>query len=174
MAERTVFSDLTSGLRLWPDDLAAAAKAVAASVFGSAAFILILDAIVFRRWLPAEYVAIYTSPLLPRTILACLGAGVEEVTFRLIGMTTIVVVLGFWRRPVPAAGFIAAILLSQLVNVLPIVLAYPFWGALRFWAVGSLWGYLYWRHGWAAALAAHGTIHLLLDPLLLWALTQAG
>ena len=174
MAERTAFSDLASGLRLWPDDLPAACRAVAASVVGVTAFILILDAIVFRRVLPADYVTTYTSPLLPRTLLACFGAGVEEVIFRLVGMTAIVVALCFWRRPVPAAGFVAAILLSQLANVLPIVLAYPLWGTLRFWAVGSLWGFLYWRHGWAAALVAHGTIHLLLDPLLLWALTRTG
>lgn len=174
MAERRSFSELTGGLRLWPDNAPAAAKAVAASVAGVTAFILLLDAVVFRDALPADYVTIYTSPLLPRMLLACFGAAVEELTFRLIGMTAIVALIGLWRRPVPVAGFVAAILLSQLVNVLPIVLAYPLWGTLRFWVVGSLWGWLYWRHGWTAALVAHGTIHLLLDPLLWWALAHAG
>lgn len=50
------------------------------------------------------------------------------------------------------------------------VFADPLYATLRYWLVGAVWGWLYWRHGFLAALAGHGLSHLLLDPLLLRAL----
>jgi hypothetical protein len=174
MAEQRAFTSYFGGLGILPRNSAAAVKAVLISIVGVTAVVLLLDGLLFRRALPADYVAIYTGPLLPRTFVACLGAALEEVKFRFLLMSAIVFLLGLWRRPVPPWGFVAAILLSQFVNVGALVIAYPFWGTLRFWLVGSVWGVLYLRHGWLAALLAHGTIHLLLDPLLLWTLTQTG
>ena len=141
--------------------------AVAASIVCVTAFIAILDALVFRQSLPPEYVANYTSPLVPRTFITCMAAALDEIKFRLVLMTALVMLLGWWRGRLSPAWFVAAILAAQFVNVAGIVLADPLYGTLRFWAVGSVWGWLYWRHGWLAALAGHGTTHLLLDPVLL-------
>jgi hypothetical protein len=47
------------------------------------------------------------------------------------------------------------------------VLHDPVYASLRYLAVGSVWGWLYWRHGWVSALIGHGAAHLVLDPLLL-------
>jgi len=162
---------LLGGLRLLPRDRNAAAKAILASIVGVTIFILILDGLVFRRMLPAQYVAFYTSPVVPRTPLACLLSGIEEVKFRLVLMTLLVISMSYFRRPLPPLAFVAAILVSQFANVGALVIAIPAYAIFRFWAVGSVWGWLYWRHGWLAALIAHGASHLALDPLL--ALTLA-
>lgn len=164
------FSAYLAGLRLGPRDWPAAAKAIVTAVVGVTAFILILDGLVFRRSLPAEYVTFYTGPLLPRTVKMCVSAALEEVQFRLVLMTGLVMAMSLVRRPLPPTAFVAAILISQFINVGGLVIAFPLYAALRFWAVGSVWGYLYWRHGWLAALIGHASCHLLLDPLLAFVL----
>jgi hypothetical protein len=156
-----------NGLRLFPTNRAAAVRAVGASVLGATLFILVLDALVFRRSLPPGYVAFYTSPLLPRTPVLCAMAAIEEFKFRLLLMTGLTMAIALWRERVSNRQFIAIILASQLCLVWQMVLADPLYGALRYWAVGAVWGWLYWRHGWLAGLAGHMTTHLLLDPLLL-------
>jgi hypothetical protein len=93
-------------------------------------------------------------------------SGVEEVKFRLVLMTLLVIAMSYFRRPLPPLAFVAAILVSQFANVGALVIAVPAYAILRFWAVGSVWGWLYWRHGWLAGLIAHGASHLVLDPLL--------
>lgn len=167
-----LFAPYLAGLRFSPRDRQAAAKATVAAVIGVTAFILILDGLVLRLWLPADYVGFYTGPLLPRTAKMCVSAALEEVEFRLFLMTGLLVAMSWVRRPLPPAAFIAAILISQFVNVGGLVLAYPLYASLRFWAVGSVWGYLYWRQGWLAALLGHASCHLLLDPLLAFVLVH--
>ena len=165
-AERPL-ADLLSGLTLRPASWRKAALAVLASIAGVTAFIVLLDALLFRHSLPADYVAHYTSPLVPRMFAACLAALRDEIVFRL-GLMTALVMLLTWRRGRLSPGwFVFAILAVQLVNVGGIVLADPLYGTLRFWLVGSVWGWLYWRHGGLAALAGHGAAHLALDPALL-------
>ncbi len=145
-------------------------QAGAIAILAVTAWIVVLDALMFRQSLPADYVSFYTSALVPRTLLAVLGSSIEEVKFRLIVMTLLVWVMSAWRKPVPAIAFAAAIVVSQFANVGALVVAEPIYGSLRFWAVGCVWGYLYWRHGWLTALTAHAATHLLLDPLLAVAL----
>lgn len=165
---------LLSGLRLRPSDWRAAFIAVAAGIVGVTAFITLLDIVLFRAALPADYVAFYTSPLLPRTPLTCVLAAIEEVEFRLILMTALVMAIRWWRgRPLSPALFVAVILASQLANAGALVLADPLYGSLRYWAVGCVWGWLYWRHGWLAALAGHASAHLLLDPVLAFLLVRS-
>ena len=160
----------SGGLRLRPADWNAAAIAIAASIIGVTLFILMLDAVIFRNSLPADYVAFYTRPLLPRVIIACVMSGVEEVIYRLILMTLLIIMVTRWRGPPASATVVAVILLSQFMNIGALVVADPLYASLRFWAVGSVWGWLYWRHGWLAALIGHGSTHLLLDPALAAAL----
>ena len=158
---------LLSGLRLFPKDWNAAAKAISASIAGVTIFILILDGFMFRRSLPVDYVAFYTSPLFPRTAVVGILASLEEVKFRLLLMTALVIALSLWRRPLRPLAFIAVILACQFANVGGLVVADPLYASLRYLAVGSVWGLLYWRHGWVAALIGHGATHFILDPLLM-------
>jgi hypothetical protein len=156
------------GLRLLPADWRRAGVALAASLVGVTAFIALLDAVLLRGALPPDYLAHYTSPLLPRMVQACLYAALDEVMFRLLLMTVLVMLLSWWRRGGPSSAWIVAVIIAvQFVNVGEIVLAFPLYGTLRFWAVGCVWGWLYWRHGWLTALAGHSAVHLLLDPVLL-------
>lgn len=165
---------LLSGLRLRPPEWRRALVAVLASIVGVTAFITFLDIAIFRASLPADYVAFYTGPLMPRMLVTCVLAAIEEVQFRLILMTLLVVAVSWWRgRPLSPALFILAIILSQLANAGALVLADPLYASLRYWTVGCVWGWLYWRHGWLAALAGHGSAHLLLDPVLAFALVRS-
>jgi hypothetical protein len=159
-------ASLLGGLRLLPRDWSAAGKAIAASIVGVTLFILILDGVIFRHALPPGYVELYTSPLIPRTPTAFFLSAVEEVKYRLLLMTALVMLMSLWRKPLPPLAFIAAILISQFVNVGALVIAFPIYSSLRFWLIGCVWGWLYWRHGWLAALIAHPATHIVLDPLL--------
>lgn len=158
---------LPGGLRITAPDPGAAARAVALCVVGVTAFVVLLDGFLFRAHLSRDYVAFYTGPLFPRIFAMCLLACIEELKFRLLLMTALVALAALFRRKPPALWFVAAILAAQFANVGALVLADPLYASLRFWAVGSVWGWLYWRHGWLAALVGHGTVHLLLDPALL-------
>ncbi len=159
-----------NGLHLLPTNRAAAVRTIGACILGVTLFVLVLDALIFRHSLPPGYAAFYTSPLLPRTPVLCVMAAIEEFKFRLLLMTGLTMAVALRRGRVSNGQFIAIILVSQLCLVWPMVLAAPLYGALRYWAVGAVWGWLYWRHGWLAGLAGHATTHLLLDPLLLLAL----
>lgn len=159
-------ASLPGGLRLLPAERGAAAIAAVAAIVEVTAFVVLLDGVVFRDALPADYVAFHARPLWPRVIEACLAAMADEVVYRL-GLTTLLVAaIAWWRGSVAPWQVVAAIAAAQLVNVWALVLAAPAYGALRFWAVGCVWGWLYWRHGWVAALAGHGAVHLALDPVL--------
>ena len=169
----TGIAPLLSGLRMRPPDWRRALVAVFASILGVAAFIALLDIAVFRAALPADYVAFYTSPLMPRTAITCLRAAMDEVMFRLILMTSMVIALSAWRGPLTPRLFVAVIVASQLADVGALVAADPVYASLRYWAVGCVWGWLYWRHGWLAALAGHGMAHLVLDPVLAFGLVRS-
>lgn len=91
----------------------------------------------------------------------------EELLYWL-GLQTLLAALPLLVRRQSGTGWmIAAIVLAQLANAGAWAFAVPPWGMVRFWLVGCIWGWLYWRHGFATALVAHGASHLLLDPLLL-------
>ena len=161
---------LPGGLRITAPQPGAAGRAVALAVLGVTIFVVLLDGWLFRRHLPAGYVAFYTGPLVPRIFVMSLLACVEELKFRLLLMTALVALAALVRRKPPAAWFVAIILAAQFANVWTLVLGDPLYASLRYWAVGCVWGWLYWRHGWLSALVGHGTAHVLLDPALLWAL----
>ena len=162
-----------SNLRFLPCDWRAAAIAIALSIAAVTAFILILDCFLFRAHLPANYVAFYTSPLSPRLQAICVLAAYEEVKFRLLLMTALcVVVAAFWKQTPPGWCFMLIIIAVQFANVGAFILNNPdpAYTSLRYLAVGSIWGWLYWKHGWLSALIGHSSAHIFLDPLLLRAL----
>jgi membrane protease YdiL (CAAX protease family) len=161
---------LLGGLSLFPEDKRAAARDVTIAVLAVAAVIVLLDAWLFRSHLPQKYVDFYTSPLVPRMFAVCAFALGEEIKYRLLLLTALVVLASAARIRLTASVFWAIIALSQFANVWALVLDDPLYGTLRYWAVGSVWGWLYWRRGWISAAIGHGVSHLLLDPLLLTAL----
>lgn len=158
------------GLRLFPRDAKRAARATLAAVLGVTVFVLLLDGWLFRSHLSAGYVAFYTGPLVPRMFAMCGKAAVEELLFRLILMSGMAAALSIARVRMTTAVFWVVIILAQFANVWAPVLGDPLYASLRFWAVGCVWGWLYWRYGFASALVGHAVTHLLLDPLLLLAL----
>lgn len=161
---------LLAGLRLVPQDKQASLRDGAIAVLAVTAFIVALDVWLFRSHLPQKYVDFYTSPLVPRMFVVCAFALGEELKYRLVLMTALVVLASAARIRLTASWFWAIIALSQLANVYALVLDDPLYATLRYWAVGSVWGWLYWKRGWITAAAGHGVSHLLLDPLLLVAL----
>jgi hypothetical protein len=161
---------LLGGLRLTPRDGRRAARDVVLAILGVVALVLLLDAWLFRAHLPPDYVELYTSPLVPRTFFVIGRAALEEIEFRLVAMTGLVVLVSLARVRLTVPVVAAIIVASQFANVAPLVLADPLYASLRYWAIGCVWGWLYWRHGFLSALIGHGVSHLLLDPLLLFAL----
>lgn len=165
------FTSLT-GLRLMPQSWTLAMRAVLLCIALVTGFIVALDALLFREHLSSAYLATYSSPPWPRMLSLSLLAAIEEVQFRLALMTALaaVAVRIQGRLTVPAA--IAIIAAAQFANIGDFVLADPLYAIPRYWLVGCAWGWLYWRHGWVAALAGHSLTHLLLDPALFWALSR--
>lgn len=165
MAERLRMS-LPGGLKLLPGDIPAAARAGAGCIVLACLIAVVADRIALSA-LPASYVDYYNTPLWPRTAGAALASMSEELLYRL-GLQTLLAALPLFVRRQPGPRWmIAAIVLAQLANAGAWAFAVPPWGMVRFWLVGCIWGWLYWRHGFATALVAHGASHLLLDPLLL-------
>jgi len=88
--------------------------------------------------------------------------------------TAIVATIKLVRGKVSPGGFVVAAIAAQICGVWPYVAHDPLYASLRYLAVGTVWGLLYWKQGWLAAAAGHGLAHLILDPLLLVVLTHTG
>ena len=135
------------------------------------------NAIVFHGAVPAaRVIEVRTMPLPSRILSYGLAVVVEELVLRLACMTALVALF------VVAAGRRSDLCYYLAIAVVAFV-AYPLWShryfaglqwsaltaarelALHFSAT-ALWGWLYWRHGWLAAVTAHGAAHLTLEPLM--------
>ena len=156
-----------------PTNWRAAGVTVVLAIAGVTAAILVLDGLLFRQYLTPDYVRVFSSPLIPRLPVLSLIAAIDEFKYRLLLMTVMVAVQKLVFGKLTAASFVAAIVISQFVNVGSLVLADPIYAALRYWAVGCVWGWLYWRHGWLAAVTGHAGSHVLLDPLLMQVLQHS-
>jgi hypothetical protein len=158
----------TGGLGLLGPDPGRAALAALAAAVGTAIFIVILDCWMFRAQLPAGYAGLYTSPLWPRLPKTCAETTLEDLKYRLLLMTALMAgAVAILKRPPSAPLVLAIAVVVQFANIGVLVLVYPLYATLRYWAVGTTWGWLYWRHGLLAAMAAHAGTHLFLDPILL-------
>jgi len=173
-AAATLAQSLTyrsGGLTLRPADTGRAVRDCALAIIAVTAMIVLLDGAFYKDLLPSDYVTFYTAPLWPRTMLISLIAIGEEVRFRLILMTAMFALGVLLRGHVSVRWAIATIVLCQIANVGALVLADPIYGVFRWWLPGVVWGWLYWRHGWFAAVSAHASTHLFMDPLLMLALS---
>ncbi len=160
-----------SGLRIVPGNAQQALRDTLIAILGVTLFIVVLDALVFRSQLSQDYIAAYTSSLGLRTWGISAMAAIEEVKFRLLVMTGLAILAKRIQGELTAPAALAIILAAQFANVGALVLADPIYATLRYWLVGAVWGWLYWRHGWLAALGGHVGIHPVLDPALKYALT---
>ena len=159
-----------AGLRLTPADWGGALRVSAGAAVALAMAIVLLDSMIYRDQLSDWYVAGRTGPVVALTYYMMKLAVWEELVYRGLVMTALVACLS-WGKSKPAPGvMIFAIVASQFANVATAVLPDPLYGTLRFWAPGCVWGWLYWRHGLLSAMFGHALCHVLLDPLLRWAL----
>jgi len=161
------------GLGILPTDGKAAITAGACAILGVTVFVALLDGVVFRSHLDAGYVDFYTSPLASRTIPMCFKALSEEVAYRLVMMTAFVAIIKAVRGSVSPLAFVVMAVFAQFYGVWPYMLHDPLYASLRYLLVGTIWGLLYWKHGWITAASAHAFTHLILDPLLLLVLQPA-
>ena len=173
MPKAPAWRGLSGGLTLRPAQWRAAGIAVLCAIAAVTWFVLLLDGVLFRQHLTADYVRLFTSPLIPRLPVFSLLAVIEEFKYRLLLMTALVAVQQLVGIKLSPISFVGAIVISQFVNVGSFVIADPVYASLRYLAVGCVWGWLYWRHGWLAALTGHAVCHLLLDPLLMLVLLDS-
>jgi len=139
-------------------------------------YMALADATVFAAVVPAsQHAAVAGTPALDRLVAFVWGAVVAEVVLRLVCMTAIVALLraagktGDWcywlaialvtlvAYPLYGSGYFAALTWTPLGAAREIALHL---------AATSLWGWLYWRHGFLAAVTGHCGAHLALQPLL--------
>ena len=136
-----------------------------------AAYVIAMDAFLFRHLLPADYIEFLESPLSDRLAYFMLRAFNENVIYRLFVFSTLV----YLARPCGAAPLLlfAAMVAAQLINIginvvaasaealSFLVLAYD---ALRYVAPGVLWAWLFCRFGFVIAEVASVGCHIFLQP----------
>jgi hypothetical protein len=168
------FSDIDLPIGLRCGLRSAVIAVVAGLLFG--AYMVAADALVFHAVIPGSQAELLLVPAAQRIVYFARGALIDELEFRLVLMTALVWLFVTLAGSQRQWCYWASILLAALV-------AYPLahWaylaalqpGALAIarevslhGAAGALWGYLYWRHGFVAAVLGHVSAHLTLEPLL--------
>lgn len=165
---RAVFGPLT----IFPANGRAAVIAVLGSI-GLVTAVILAAALAWKAAIPVADRDYFTAPgLATRIAYLMVRAAIEEMVYRLGVMSALIAFAGlFWQR-LPKWVPVAAILLAQAVSVAvnvspPHDLAGLLYAAARDLFPGLVWGWLYWRHGFASAVAGHAGVHIVLQPLLL-------
>jgi len=140
------------------------------------AYMALADSFVFHNIIPPSQTALIANySALGRIAYFLLPVIYEEITFRLILLTAIAWILVslaglrvwcFW-----AAIFLVALAAYPALHITYLETLQPstlvvLREILLHGAAGTLWGYLYWRHGLLAAMVGHLSAHLSLEPLL--------
>lgn len=146
---------------------------------GTGATLVLVDVLLFARSLPVEFHPMLHIALWKRLLAGVVYGGVtEELLTRLFLVSLLGWGLGrFWKAPsgLPEAGaFWAAIVFAALlfgVLHLPMTAAIaPLSPILVLRALllngiaGIIFGFLFWRYGLEAAMVAHASAHLVLQP----------
>lgn len=145
-----------------------------------AVYVTIIDCLVFRTILSQSYVDIFNNiPLGQRLLIFMLRAWNENIIYRLFVMSTLSWLLGLvWKADTgraAAGAFLLAAILAQVINIYinvvsqasaPVTATILAYDLVRYVFPGVLWGYLYWRHGFATAEIASVGTHPFLQPLL--------
>jgi hypothetical protein len=126
---------------------------------------------------PAYVTLLTTTPLAFRIALFAMRALNENILYRLFLGPLLILILGsVWKgsngRPAPGAYW-AGFTLSQMVNIwsnttaiAPLTPEALLHDLLRYVAPGVVWGWLYWRRGFAATELASTSVHLFFQPLV--------
>jgi hypothetical protein len=132
----------------------------------------------WRPSLHADYVSVLkTTPLAARIAVFAMRALNENILYRLFLGSLLILVLGsVWKGPdgrIEPGAFWTGFTLSQMINiwanvtslapVTPVALVHDL---LRYVVPGVVWGWLYWRRGFAATELASTSVHLFLQPLV--------
>lgn len=154
-----------AGLKLAPSKSGLVAAIASAALV--AALVLVLDGVLFRAALAPEYVASFNEPLALRLAFYPARSLTEEILYRLVVMSCLFWLAQRWNPRALTLTLCCAILIAQLLNVLPKSGDTTFVYLLaRFIVPGLVWGFLFWRYNFATAALAHMTCHLLLQPAL--------
>jgi hypothetical protein len=135
-----------------------------------AAYLLLIDALVFRSALPTEYRVFIVTADLPSRLLYFVSRSFNEgIVYQLFFGSALVSLIGWaWRKDgrIAPGAYWVGLMLAHLLNLginTPLALTYDLF---RFVAPGLLWVYLYRRHGLTTVLLAHAATHVFLQPLL--------
>ncbi|HSC17435.1 MAG TPA: hypothetical protein VLC74_00830 [Rhizomicrobium sp.] len=165
-----------AGLRIGSENRRWPLFALAAGV-GVAVYVCLVDGFLFRHQLPAEYLRALQGPLSPRLSYYIERAFQENVIYRLFVFSLLTLAVAK-ARGVDAGQFPlwlvwAIAIATQALNVsLNISLLEPSptamlgYNFIRYVIPGALWGWTYWRFGFAAAELAHVSCHFVLQPAL--------
>lgn len=137
-----------------------------------------IEAIVFLPYLPPSMESLFTIPLWKRLLGGVVYGGItEELFMRLFLMSSIAAIAGRWwkaadGRPAPGAFWIAILVVAVLFGlghlpatsaVTPLTTAIVARALVLNGIAGVAFGYLYWKRGLEAAMAAHMGAHLVLQ-----------
>ncbi|HEX3653352.1 MAG TPA: hypothetical protein VHU18_11065 [Rhizomicrobium sp.] len=145
---------------------------------GVAMYVCLIDAFLFRSDLPLSYLhEIQGQGLKERLSYYFLRAFQENIIYRLFLYSALAWLFCRLRRTsateLTIVQAISIALVVQLVNVLsntvslePASAIVPVYYAVRFVVPGTLWGFLYWRFGFATTELGHVACHAFLQPAL--------
>lgn len=157
--------------RYWPVIALGSALAIAI-------YVCVIDGILFRRILPAEYVLVFhTQSLGTRLSYYFMRAFQENVIYRLFVFSTLAYLIARLKcQPVRELSPWLVCLLSfgvQGLNVWintvsgqPLSAELLTYDVLRYVVPGAAWGWLYWRNGFTTIEVGHVGSHVFLQPAL--------
>lgn len=169
-----------AGLRLEGHGVQQPALLGAGAAVAMAAYVVLLDGLLFRFVLSPDYVALFDRPLSERYAYFMLRAFNENVVYRLFVFSALLAALTRLHRgkPVPPPLVVLAMILAQVSNIWPNVvagIAHPSavvlcYDGLRYIVPGVVWALLFRRNGFAVAEIASVGCHLFIQPALGWML----
>lgn len=142
-----------------------------------AAYVVALDAFLFRDLLAQDYVEVLGRPLAGRYAYFMIRAFNENVLYRLFTFSVLAALASAarGRRKLPFAIAFGLMILAQglnigvnvvLVSSQPLTPALFMYDALRYIVPGVVWACLFWRYGFFVAEVASVGCHLFLQPAL--------
>ncbi len=171
-----------AGLRTAPHDLKRPVATAIAIAFALAVGLVVVDSTAPRSILLPGYIdGLRATPALVRLEYYAVRAFSEDVVYRLFLMSLLAFAGASLLRSdqgrIPEGIYWAAIVATPIADVglncwlyTPMTPAIWIYTLFRLVLPGVLWGYLYWRHGFLTATAAHLTTHLFYQPLMTLAL----
>jgi hypothetical protein len=176
MPQTIILSWRHLGLRILPQgaDRPVSIAIGAGLLFGI--YMGLADALLFRSIIPASQSAlIWRFSDIDRIAYFTPLVLLEELEFRLVLMSALVWILAatvgprawcFWAAILSTALLFYPLLHRSYLSALAPTALTVLRAIMLQGAAGTLWGYLYWRHGLVAAIGGHVGAHVSLEPLL--------